>query len=89
MSEQRDEMLLPCPFCGDNPTMSSASHHSEVTIFCDCLAYPNVVVRCSSIDNGDGRTFHYDNIKAEEEAIKAWNTRKSPTNSAVGGHVVK
>lgn len=73
------EELKPCPFCGNLPRISEADHYAECVISCNCHAVPQVVQRCVSVQNEDGKTFHYDNQRAKREAIDIWNSRHAPS----------
>jgi hypothetical protein len=64
--QEREAVLLPCPFCG-NPPKSGDGTYGYWLIFCsdenNCPAQPSV------------------GHKTEAEAIAAWNTRQPQTDA--------
>ena len=82
-TESKEVDLKPCPFCGNQPSISEAGHWAEVVISCNCHAVPQVVQRCVSVPNEDGKTFHYDHERAKREAIYIWNDRLQDNNTLI------
>ena len=83
-TESKEVEIKPCPFCGNQPSISEAGHWAEVVISCNCHAVPQVVQRCVSVPNEDGKTFHYDHERAKREAIDIWNSRPQDNNPEEG-----
>jgi hypothetical protein len=78
--------LLPCPFCGENPTkevsyqIGCAESEETVKIFClnpDCPINPSTgeIPSFKWIEGKGNDPHRYERIDKGERAIKAWNTR--------------
>lgn len=63
--------LLPCPFCGNTPTLVRNDDHGIVNIACgEGTCKGSKLIVCFAKED-------------EEEAVESWNTRKRP-NQRVG-----
>jgi hypothetical protein len=69
---------LPCPFCGNNPTIVRALFTSQVKCDSqDCLLNPRVTCTCPS-----------DSQDSERTAIRYWNTR-APVPGSLDARIAK